>query len=633
MGTRAKESKLFKIFKPSKKKIIVLVILLAAAGVLIYKLQTSSRETAGTAETNLDSVTRGDVEVLITGSGSVEPNERYEIISMVSGDITSSPYDVGDTVQEGDILYQFDTSSTDISMEKQKLSLQQSEISYNNALKQAEDLVITAPCNGVISGLDIKAGDDVTMGQQIAQIDNSRVMKVVLPFNESQISQIWIGLTANITSSSNMGTITGTVVDKASVATPQSDGSKLYDVTIEFTNPGAITDGQSVGGEVNGMISPGSGTVTYSETGVASAEVEGTVTNVYYSNGDYVNKGDTICTLSSETISDNIQNSSISYQNAQLSLQEQEEALEDYSITSPISGTVITRNAKAGDTVDRTNSSTVLMVVADISKLKFNLEIDELDVSKVQEGQTVEITCDALPDETYYGVISQVSVEGTATNGVTTYNAEVMIDNPGNLRPSMNVDASVIVESAVNVLRVPTSDIKTAMGRSFVYVLDDSQSEEDGADKGRLEDAEDMPEPPGDIPEGMEGMPEPPGDMPDGVESMPESSGDIPEDSEGMTGDMPAGGGAASESLPQAPEGFRTVEITTGVSGDDFTEVLSGLSEGDMIYSRTVTSSEGTNFGMMGGGMSGGMGGGMPSGGGGGMGGAPGGGGMGGGQR
>ena len=596
MGTRAKESKFLKVLKPTKRKIIIFACILAAviAGVAV-KMNGGKKMPTNAGAADTDTVTRGNVESSITGSAAIEPNERYEIISMVSGDITSSPYDVGDTVKEGDILYQFDTSSTDIGMEKQKLSVKQSEIGYQDALNKADDLNIKAPCSGVISGLDARVGDDISMGQQIVEVKNSRTMKVVLPFNESQISNIWIGLSAEITSSSNAGSFRGRVVEKSSSATPQSDGSKLYDVTIEFENPGAITDGQTVGGEVNGMISPGSGTVTYSEQGKANASLEGTVTGVYYSNGDFVNKGDTIVTLSSDTISSNIKNSSISYQNAQLALKQQEQDLDDYSITSPISGTVITKNAKAGDTIDKTNSTTVLMVVADISKLKFDLEIDELDVSKTKEGQTVEITCDALPGETYYGIISQVSVEGQASNGVTTYSAEVVIDEPGNLRPSMNVDASVIVESAEDVLMIPTADIKTAMGRSFVFVKDETAK----ADKKKNKKDDKAPT--------------------DGNKS----DANAPKD-----GDAQSGTPGGKDILPQAPDGYKTVEIVTGVSGDEFTEVISGLKEGDVIQSQTV-SNESSGFSAMMGGMGGPGGGGMSGGpgGGGGMGGGPGGGG------
>ncbi len=591
---KKRERKSLSLPKLSKKQIIIGACVVAVLAYAVVKITSGKNKKTDSVENNTDIVTRGDVEVAITGSAAVEPNERYEIISMVSGDIIRSDYEVGDTVKEGDILYQFDTSSTDIGIEKGKLSLDQSEINYNSALKKADDLTVTAPCSGVISGLDIRNGDSVKIGAKIADISNSRVMKVVLPFNESQIGNIYIGETAEVTSSANMSSMSGRVTDKAAVATPQSDGSKLYDVTIEFDNPGAITNGQIVGGAINSMISPGYGKAEYSETGTASSEAEGTVSKIYHSNGDYVTKGTALVTLKSDTVSDNIKNSSISYKNAQLSLREQQDKLDDYKITSPISGTVITKNSKAGDTIDKTNSTQVLMVVADISKLKFNLAIDELDVSKVSVGQQVQITCDALPNEVYLGEISNLSVEGTASNGVTTYTAEVMINEPGNLRPSMNVDASVLVESAQDVLRVPTSDIKTAMDRSFVFVKDEKA--ESNKQKGNND-------------------------------KMPPKADESKKDGAATDSSAAPNPGDKKDRLPDAPAGFKTVEITIGVSGDDFTEVKSGLSEGDVIYSQTVSSDNSNNmFGGMNGGMGGGPGGGMGGGpGGGSMGGGPGG--------
>lgn len=304
-------------------------------------------------------------------------------------------------------------------------------------------------------------------------------------------------------------------------------------------------------------------------------------------------------------------------------MEQTEKSLEDYKITSPINGTVITKNSKAGDTIDKTNSATTMMVVADVSRLKFELAIDELDVEKVTEGQEVMITCDALPGEEFTGIITNVSVEGTATNGVTTYTAEVEIPEPGNLRPSMNVDASIIVESASDVLMIPTADITTMGDRSFVFVKGKAATNENKKaskdnDKMQRDGAPDDMNPE----EGMnppEGMTPPEGDMPE--------QGDMP-DGENMS----RGGGKDKGSMmPQAPDGYTTVEIQVGIASEDYTEVISGLSEGQEIYSKqTSSSSSDSMMPNMGGGMGGGMsmGGGMGGGpgGGGGMGGGPGGG-------
>lgn len=582
-----------------KKKLIIAAAVIVAAAAVFFGLKAAGGKKAQqTTASETDVVARGDVSLTITGSAAIEPFERYEIIAKVSGDITECNYEVGDTVEKGTVLYRFDTSDNDISLEKQELSLEQSKTSYESALKDADKLRVTAKASGVISGLDISAGDDVKNGDKIAEISNTKLLKVSLPFNEAQAANIRVGDAAYVSSSVHMSNVSGTVTHKDANSHAGADGARLYNITVSFENPGAFYEGMSVGGAVGDMISSGSGKVEVSDSGTAVAECEGTVTRVNYKNGDYVEKGAVIATLTSDTVSDSIKNSNNNYKNAQLSMRDAREKLDDYILTSPISGTVITKNSKAGDTIDRSNSTQTLMVVADVSKLKFNLEIDELDVDKVSTGQKVEITCDALPDESFVGEITNLSVEGTSSNGVTTYTAEVVINEPGNLRPSMNVDASVVAESSENTLYVPSEDVKQIGNTYYVFKKSDAAATEQKRDNGDKSKGEPNGKPDGK-PDGK------PGDMPDAAKN----------------GDgAPGGDNSGGSRLPQAPDGFETVTVEIGVMGTDYTEILSGLSEGDEIYKQTTTTSSSDRMGMM---MGGGMGGGP---GGGGMGGGPGGG-------
>ena len=604
------KEKLKQYIKPSKKKIIIAacaIIVIAGA----VKLTGGKNAAPAVSARETDTVSRGDVEVTITGSASIEPYERYEIIPKVSGDIIYCPYEVGDTVNKGDRLYGFDTSSSDLNVERQKISLQQSKNNYNNALEDGSKLTLTAGCSGVVSDLSIKAGQDVSAGAKIASISDTSNLEVVLPFTQAQIDSIHIGDSAELTSSKHMSSVSGTVTHKSTASYAGSDGSALYNVTISFTNPGAFYDGLIVGGSVGSAISPGSGKVENSSQNTLTAETNGTVSKVYCQNGDYVKKGDVIATLTSDTVSDKITDSNLSYRSAELQMQQTEKDMEDYNITSPINGTVITKNSKAGDTIDKTNAQTTMMVVADISRLKFDLPIDELDVSKVSEGQEVSVTCDALPDETFTGYIDSISVEGSAQNGVTTYSAKVIINEPGNLRPSMNIDANIIVESAQNVLTIPAEDIKTVGGKSYVFVKDGNA----GSKKDK-NDEKKNPGKPQDAKSESGSAPQTPG----GADS---SSAQTPGDSDSSSSKAP---GDAKDLTPEAPDGYKTVEIQVGISSDDTAEVISGLTEGQEVYRfSTGSSSSSINMTMPGGGAGGGMGGsgGMSGHPGGGMGGGP----------
>lgn len=282
------------------------------------------------------------------------------------------------------------------------------------------------------------------------------------------------------------------------------------------------------------------------------------------------------------------------------------DSLEDYSIKSPISGTVIQKTSKAGDNLDNSNSSVTMAVIADMSRMLFTMAIDELDISKIEEGQEVKITADALEDVEFSGYVDEVSIVGTSSNGVTTYPVTIVVNEPDGLIPGMNVSATIIIEKRENVIRVPVSAVRRG---DIVAVRDEkSASLNDGN--------EDMPKGrPEDFDKNDEALPEKP-DFGNGG-----GDGDKAKENAEGDGKKPAMGGGI-------PDGFTSVSVKTGINDENYIEIISGVEEGDVVWVPQVASSGdsqqnpmgGMPGGGMGGGMpGGGMGGGMPGGGGGGM--------------
>ena len=159
-----------------------------------------------------------------------------------------------------------------------------------------------------------------------------------------------------------------------------------------------------------------------------------------------------------------IENAALQVQNAELTLQNAQDQLEDYTITSTIDGTVIEKNYDVGDTLDTSTAGATgiayAAVIYDMSALTFDMSINELDINKIQVGQEVEITADALDGQTFTGVVDKVNINGTTTNGTTNYPVTVLVDGtPEELKPGMNVSARIIVEDAGNVLCVPVEAV------------------------------------------------------------------------------------------------------------------------------------------------------------------------------
>jgi len=140
------------------------------------------------------------------------------------------------------------------------------------------------------------------------------------------------------------------------------------------------------------------------------------------------------------------------------------------------------KNIKAGDKLDNSNMSTEMAVIYDMSSLECELSVDELDIKNVKVGQTVIIKSDAVEGKIYHGEVQSVSVNGTTSNGVTTYPVTIVItDFDEDLLPGMNIDVEITTSQAENVLAIPLTAVKRG---NIVFVKGEKETENDSAPEG-----------------------------------------------------------------------------------------------------------------------------------------------------
>jgi HlyD family secretion protein len=126
------------------------------------------------------------------------------------------------------------------------------------------------------------------------------------------------------------------------------------------------------------------------------------------------------------------------------------------TITSPVNGTVISRNVALGETVASSFSTPVLFTIAqDLSKMEVDLAVGEPDIGSVKAGATVTFTVLAYPT-VFTGIVSQVRQNPTVVSNVVTYDTVVIVNNKnGLLRPGMTANALIQTQRATNALIVP----------------------------------------------------------------------------------------------------------------------------------------------------------------------------------
>lgn len=433
-----------------------------------------------------------EMTVSVSSTGTIQPIDSYNVSGMVTGEVLEAPFEVGDQVEKGDVLYRIDPGSAQTTVQQAQLAVQQAQLSYDSI---ADGLAPKASGAGVVQQLHVKKGDLVTAGSPIADISDTSTMTLTLPFQSADAARISVGEAATVTLAGTLETLPGTVESVAAADLVGNGGALVRQVKIRVQNPGALTTATTATAKVGDIACAGSGTFEANLSQTITAAGSGEVVSVNTSVGSRVSPGQVLVNLGGSSAETSLENAALSLQNAQLSLQNAQDALENYTITAPISGTVIEKNFKAGDTIDNnslTAAGGTLAVLYDMSTLTFEMKIDEKDINKIQVGQEVTITADAVEGVTFSGVVDTVNINGTTVSGQTNYPVTVVINDPQDLKPGMNVSADIIVERAGTVLCVPVDAVNRGSDKPTVQVAGEGALDEEGnvIDPSKLETRE-----------------------------------------------------------------------------------------------------------------------------------------------
>ncbi len=618
------------------KRIIIGVIILSIIGSIVLANVLGKKKNNTTA-INTATVTVGSVRSVISASGTIKPKDMYDVVSSVRGDVLSDSFEVGDVIKKGTVLYELDKSDMSDTVEKAEMSMDRTRDSYQDTMDSINDLTVKAPIEGVISQMFVSKGDSISNGTKICEIIDKSKMLLTIPFNTSDIGYIGVGMSAEVTLQNSFYKTTGYVTRVSTGSLINEFNAAVSYVDIEVENPGGITVNDTATAVINTFACNSAGTFTYSAKKTVSAKVAGDVVNVYNDLGDYVYEGSTILQMESDSVSDNLKNANRSMREAQMSLDKTYEQLDDYTIEAKIDGTIIEKNIKAGDTLDNTNGNTVMCVIADMSVISFSINIDELDVDKIELNQAVDITADALPNKRYKGHVNSININGSTSNGVTTYPVEVIVDNPEGMLPGMNVNAEIVIAEKHNVLRVPVSAV---MRGNMVYVKEEDVSKIKEEDKVLKTPSKESPfgngipgadnkneavkadgeqnKSFGENKEGFKGNGENPFADNDKQNGMSGNVSDMNKTSETQNTQKPSQEASKDTSKTNAdnknsaadknvksdskttmpnfgnvPEGFVAVRVETGINDDNFIEILSGLSEGITVYVKSQSTTQG----------------------------------------
>ena len=448
------------------KWLVPVVCVVIAGGVFLLKPKSASTTAVDPSYLEASPEVR-DVSNTLSGTGTLNPANTYTVKSLVEGKVLTGEFEEGDVLDEGSILYTLDSSDASTNFEKAEIAMQQAQRSYD---KVVDRQYVRAEVDGTVSTLKVAKGDEVTSGQEVAVIRDNSKMTLALEFPAADAAGFSVGQSADVTMDGTFEPLTGTITAITGTDALSTGNLLTRTVTISVRNAGGLTTAQAATATVNGVSSIGAATFQYQAERTLTTLAAGTVTAIHAREGDSVNKDDIVLQISGDDLSESIQSASETLRGAELSMQSTQDTMNNYTITSPISGTIIEKAAKVGDAL---STGSDLCTIYDLSYLEMTINVDELQVSSLSVGQTVQVTADAVQDRTYEGVVTRVSMKGDTSGGTTTYPVTVRIDETDGLRPGMNANAEIVVAQAKNALAVPNAAVVRG---SYVLVTQDSPS-------------------------------------------------------------------------------------------------------------------------------------------------------------
>lgn len=578
-NTVAEEASVSPAPKKKKKKLkgktirnvvigVVVVGALSVGGVFLAKYLGSKE----TVESTIQTATAdwGTISSSVQGSGSARSKESAAITLNNAGIVQSLFVSEGSMVTEGDPLYEivspaaqeaYNSALDQLERAKKTLKNAQDNLSeaqklYAKTLEEQQTAMverfITAPFAGQLQEVTrYSTGDSVSKNTVVAKLVDDSRLKASFYFSYAYEGKITLGQTAQVSVPSAGLTLTGTVEEINLVRRVSAEGSTLFEVVIAVKNPGALTQGTAVTAEISGsdgvsMYPYDSAKLDYYRTADIKTKTAGEVEFCLLRDYLDVKAGENLLTLSEQDFSDELESNKESIATAQETVKTAEEsvtkaqdsvadaqkALDDFSATAPISGTITYcslaegQEVKSGDTVITISNNTTMVV---------SISVDDRNIAYVKPGMGVDLTSGYGGGDSFYGVVTKIdmSLSGNSVgSGMTSYPVTLEVDNfDGSLLEGMWLNYSFVTSQSDNCIVVPQQSVK--------YVGDDTSVV--------FVQADEKPENTADI--------------------------DLPET---MPGETPT--------YPSEEDGFYPVEVKTGISDNYNVEITEGLDGGETIF-------------------------------------------------
>lgn len=414
--------------------IVAVVIVAAVIGVFVIRPRLTSQPAE---EARSATVERSTLLVAVSASGDIEPQARVNLNFEGSGRVTEVQVEIGDTVQAGDVLARLGDRQLALQVQQAQaaLKLAEAQLAQIEAEAHPEDIAAAeANLRAIEAQVSAAAAsrDQLAAGPTAAQIAAA----------QAQVAAMKLQYEVTLDKHDQIVHNPGDEDKKEQARYDLYSAQKALDAAqaqLDLLLAGADAD-QLRAAQANVAA------VT-AQQDAAQAQLD---------------------LLLAGATEEQITDVETMVTQAQIALEQAEQALEDTTLRAPFNGIVAAVNVTAGETPPLGLTAITLL---DDSEFRITVSVDELDVGRLVKGQSAEVTLDALPDTVIAGTVKRIAPVANFEGGVVYYDVTIALDDTDEtVRADMTANATIVVEELANVLTIPTWVVRVDRDTGQTYV-------------------------------------------------------------------------------------------------------------------------------------------------------------------
>lgn len=451
-----------KTFILSHKIIFGIIIIGLAIGAYFIFRNNASGETRYVTQT----VEKGSIATTVTGTGQVEASDTITLSPKTSGTINYVGVKVGQAVSKGKLIASVDSHDAKVALENAQISLEkligdpdslsllqkQNSVtkSYNDGWNEVSSFITDS--NTIVNDINDIYGNDGYLGYKSTTNVSSAVKnKLDIAKNDyyeaknsiDDITKLYKSL-SRASSQSDIKNIINKSYDSAKVlANAVKDTETAFNAVADYRDSLNSESENATRTDINSWLDS-------SNNYVASL----------LSSKNSINE-------SEQSLADLLEGADdLDIRSAKLTVEDKQEAYNDAFVYAPFDGIIATLTAKIGE-----SSGSSIGTLITNQKLA-TVSLNEVDIAKIELGQKVNLTFDAVEDLNITGKVAEIDSIGTVSQGVVSYNIKISFDvDDERIKPGMSVSASIITETVQDVIVVPNTSVKTQNGGSYVEIF------------------------------------------------------------------------------------------------------------------------------------------------------------------